>query len=839
VRPYLLSLSEQVLSGELAVDAAHLARLLPELAERLSVTAGAAEAGDDPATERYRFFEAMTVVLDHAAAVAPVLMVLDDLHWADKPTVLLLRHLIRSPRPQRLFILATYRDTEVGPDRPLGAALADLRRDHRYDRIRLRGLAAEDVAALAGEWGDAELAKVVGQALFNETEGNPFFIAETLRHLADIGAIRLVDGRWIADATAAEFAIPEGVREVVTRRLARLPEAARRVLAVAAVMGTEFELRPLAAVTELGESAVLDALDAGVAAQVIVEAPDAVDRYGFSHALIRRTLHDEMSTTRRVRLHHRIAEALEARTDGPADRRLAQLAYHYGEAAVGGDGDKAVEYAMAAGARAIELLSYEEAVDHFRSAIQALDLSHQADGEDATDRYNEALLALGDAEWRTGDVEAAHRSFGEVAESAQRRQRTDHLARAALGYGAGLGGYGQSVRADHRLITLLEEALAAVGPAPTELRVRLLGRLATELYYTPEVDRRTALGEEAVTLARGLDNPGVLGVALISREAATWGPDRTPADRLAACDEIIALSLRSGDPQLRMEARALRIDALIVRGDIAAADEEHRLRSREAEALQMPQYLSDNFTYPAARALLAGDFAEAQRLADRTVEVADPIYTETTLTLFGGQVICLQWLRGELEGVAPMVRDLADRFPWIPSFRAADAFVLVETGHPQDARRIIEELAPDNFAALPRDGIWKVGMWTLAGAVTGLQDQPWAATLYDALLPVADCTMSLGASLYLGPAATALGMLATVLGRFDDGATHFDAAMAHTTEVGARPFEAHAVYRYAQLLRRRNGIGDAARADGYEQRARLIATELGMTGLLRSLDGAG
>ncbi len=326
-----------------------------------------------------------------------------------------------------------------------------------------------------------------------------------------------------------------------------------------------------------------------------------------------------------------------------------------------------------------------------------------------------------------------------------------------------------------------------VGPEPTPMRVRLLGRLATELYYTPEVDRRAALGEEAVRIARELGEPGILGVALISREAATWGPDRPPADRLAVCDEIIQLSVQSGEQLLRMEARALRIDALIVIGDIAAADEEHRLRSREAEALQMPQYLSDVFTYPAARALLAGDFAEAQRLADRTVEVADPSYTETTLTLFGGQVICLHWLRGQLDGVRPMVRDFAARFPWIPAFRATEAFVQAEIGALDEARATIEELAPNNFAALPRDGIWKIGMWTLAHAVVRLEDRAWAQQIYDELLPVADCTLALGASLYLGPAATPLGLLATLLGRFDDAAAHFEAALDHTERVGARP----------------------------------------------------
>jgi class 3 adenylate cyclase len=831
IRPYVLSVSDHALLTELAVDAAHVARVIPELAERLEARPGSEL--EDPATERYRLFEAMIAVLDHAATAAPVLLVLDDLHWADKPTVLLLRHLIRAGRPDRLFVLAAYRDTETGPDRPLSGALAELRRDHRYERVSLGGLAAGDVAALTGEWGDTDLGAVVGRAVYDETEGNPFFVAEVLRHLADTGAIRQEDGRWVADE-AGDFTIPEGVREVVTRRLARLPEPARRVMTVAAVIGSEFELRPLAAVLDWDEGTVLDALDEGVASQVIVEARDAIDRYTFSHALIRRTLQDDMSTTRRVRLHRRIAEVLEARQDGAPDLVLAQLAHHYGEAAVAGDTEKAVTYALAAGARAIERVSYEDAVELFARALRVLDGATNDDADPV--RRNEVLLALGDAQWRAGDLNAARRSFTEVAHSRAAATRPDQVARAALGYGTGFGGYGQTVRADPVLIDLLEQALAVVGPEPSAMRARLLGRLATELYYTSEVERRGALADEAVTIARELADPGVLGVALISREAATFGPDRPPAERLAACDEIIALSGKSGERHLALEARSLRIDALIVTGDIAAADEEHRLRSAEAEALRMPQYLSDVFTYPAARALLGGDFAEAQRLADRTVEASEPVFTETTMTLFGAQVILLRWLRGQLEGMAAVVRDFSERFPWIPAFRATEAFVLAETGAYDEARAALAAFADDGFSALPRDGIWPVGMWTLTGAVIRLGEPTWAADLYELLLPVADCTMALGGSMYLGPAATPLGALAALIGRHDEGAAHLERALTHARRVGARPFEAHAQYLYARLLRERGAPGDADRSAGLVEDATATASALGMAGLLEDLN---
>jgi tetratricopeptide (TPR) repeat protein len=542
-----------------------------------------------------------------------------------------------------------------------------------------------------------------------------------------------------------------------------------------------------------------------------------------------------MSTTRRVRLHRRIADAIEGGSDGSPDRRLAQLAYHYGEAAVAGEAEKAVLYAMAAGKRAVDLVAYEEAVEHFRSALQAIDFSGDVDNDEAIRARNEVLLALGDAEWRTGDMAAARRTFGDVAKIASRLGDTEQLGRAALGFGGGIGGYGQGVRADEALIALLEEALDALGGAPTPMRVRLLGRLATELYYTSEVARRAELADEAVRIARELDDAEVLAVALISREAATWGPDKPPAERLAACDEIIELSKRTNQRHLALEARSLRMDALVVLGDIATADEEHRLRSAEAESLRMPQYLSDVFTYPSARALLAGDFAEAQRLADRTVEASDPIYTETTMTLFGAQVICLHWMRGQLDGLAPVVRDFGDRFPWIPAFRAAEAFVLAETGDHDAARVVMTSLAPDGFAAIPRDGIWTVGMWLLACATGRIEERSWAEVLHEQLLPVADCALALGGSMYMGPAGTALGMLCRVLGRYDEGAAHFEGALRDVERIGARPFQAQTAHEYAVLLRRRRNPGDAAHADALDAEAESIASALGMEGLLKDI----
>ncbi|HZQ88016.1 MAG TPA: hypothetical protein VFA83_24425, partial [Acidimicrobiales bacterium] len=657
-----------------------------------------------------------------------------------------------------------------------------------------------------------------------------FFVTEIVRHLAETGAIRQEGGAWHATAPSRALSIPEGVREVVSRRVARLSEPANRVLSLAAAVGRDFELQTLAQLAELDEDTLIEALDEAIAAQVLVEPEGHAGRYSFSHALVRRTLYDLIGTTRRVRLHQRVGEVLERLYDGDLDVHAAELAHHFREAAGAADPLKTATYAARAGRNALALLAYEEAATHFAEAIALLE---RAPGADEAE-LNDLVLAMGDAQWRAGRTIDAHAAFLRAADEARRLARPDQLARAALGYGGGLGGYGWAVRADATLIGLLEDALEALGPGDSVQRVRLLGRLATELYYTPEVARRASLAEDAVAMAERLQDQGAELAARFSRCSATWGPDLPAEHRLAASTQVVRLASELDNSWLVLEGRSLRIDALVEMGQLDAAAEEHDARSALAEQLRLPRYVSDVSTYPAARALLEGRFDDAQVLADRAREIGESIGSETALTVYGGQMICLAWMRGELAAVEELVVAFADAYPWIPAFRAVLAFVHAQIGDRDAAAAAVEQLADEGLDWLPRDGIWSIAVWALAFACAELGDAARCAQLHDLLLPHADSLCGLGAGLCLGSARLPLAMTAAAAG-LPTADEHFDVALRVHERAEARPFVAETRYRWAMALL---DAGDNVRAASLLDQALTEAESLGMTGLAQRCQSA-
>ena len=317
-------------AGELPRLVPELAQLVPGLPEPLR---------SDPETERYRLFDAVTAWLHDVSGEAPVLLVIDDLHWAAKPTLLLLRHVLQSPDPLRVLIVATYRDTDVGRGHPLAELLADVSRLEAAERLTLSGLDVPGVVAFmeeaAGHGLDDE-SVALAQTIWRETEGNAFFVAEVLRHLVESGAVFQQDGRWVVTADMAEVGIPAGVRDVVGRRLSRLSDEANRVLAIASVIGLEFAPAVVQLAGGFDEEPVFAALEDAVTARLLVEVSGLIPRNRFSHALVRATLYEELSAARRAALHRRVAETLEAVHARNLDDHLPALAHHWSRAAAPG-----------------------------------------------------------------------------------------------------------------------------------------------------------------------------------------------------------------------------------------------------------------------------------------------------------------------------------------------------------------------------------------------------------------------------------------------------------------------------------------------------------------------
>ena len=446
-----------------------LTRLVPELAD---LVGGLPEPlRSDPETERYRLFDALVGWLSDVGSVAPVLLVLDDLHWAAKPTLLLLRHVLRSAEPLRLLVVGTYRDSEVGRGHPLSDLLAELRRDGEVERLAVSGLDAAGVTAFiesaAGHSLDDEDGQELPRLVWRETEGHPFFVAEVLRHLSESRAIEQQDGRWVLRTDLGELRIPEGVRDVVGRRLSLLAESTNRLLAIAAVVGLEFDPAVVEQAGGVGEDELLAALEDATGARLLVEVPGP--RYRFSHALVRATLYDELTGARRVALHRRVAQAIESVHGRALDDHLPALAHHWARAsAPAADTERAIDYATRAGDRALTQLAPDEAVVYYRQALELLDVADPAGGQRLR-----LLIALGEAQRQAGD--AAHRETLLAACSlAVERGDTGALARAALANTRAI--FSSTVgEVDDDRVASLEAALQSTRDDAT--RARLLAAL--------------------------------------------------------------------------------------------------------------------------------------------------------------------------------------------------------------------------------------------------------------------------------------------------------------------------------------------------------------------------
>ncbi len=775
-------------------------------------------------TERFLLFEAVAGLLAAASQESPIVLVLDDLHWAGAPELLLLKHLVRSAEPMRLLVIGTYRDTDLSRTHPLTAVLADLRRESGVERVALHGLddaAVETLVAAVARHDLDDALVALAHAIRRETEGNPFFIGEVIRHLSETGALFQEGGRWTYRGAIAELGIPEGVREVIGRRLGRLSEATSRILGLAAVIGRQFDVALLAKIAETSEDAVLDALDEATAAALVSEVRGGAEQFTFRHALIRTTLYEELSATRRARLHQRVGEALEELVSTTPGARIEELAYHWLAATRAADVGKAIGYARQAGERALANLAFEEAAAHFERALGVLE-PRDPDGE----RLRcDLLLALGDAQRRGGDTRYRE-TVANAAAVARALGDGERLALAALA-NARAGGYMANANVvDEGLIALYEEASGALGDADSLLRARVLGQLAVELVYTPHRERRDALTREAVAIARRLGDRTGLAQVLILRLIAMNDPF-TLAERLALTGELTALAGEVGSSELAWHAAVHRTGALLESGDIGGAERALAEVERLAGELRQPF-----FTWWArmGRTMLAvmrgAPDAEAQVFA--TFELGMAGGQPDAPTAFGAQLFLLRHNQGRLGELARHhARQRRGPCRTCPRWRAALARLYCRDGSARGGARAgrhppRQRLRPP--AQLDVDRVHG----DLSEAVSDLHDRSAAAVLYERLRPVARQVDVLAGMLGCRGRTALCGMLAACLGRWDDAERHFADALAMNERLGARPYVVRTRRAWASMLLDRHAPGDAARARDLIAAGRAEAETLGM-----------
>jgi DNA-binding SARP family transcriptional activator len=818
LREYIRTADDELVREQLEPGAADIAQMLPELHELFPDLPPPPSL--DPEGARFRLFDSTALFLRAAGESQPLVLVLDDLHAADEPSLLFLQFLARSLREARVVVVGAYRDTEPRRE-ALSEAVAEARREPITHYVRLGGLDEDEVAAVVELVGGTRPSEELATALYRETEGNPLFVSELVRLLASEGRLEEAAG---GNGT---LSIPQGVREVIDHRLRHLSEDCTRLLSIASVLGRDFRLDALERLSERPREQVLDLLDEARAARVVVHPPAGRGGLRFSHALIRDSLYGDLSASERLVLHRRAVESLEELYAAEQEPHLTELAYHSLEAAPGGDAQKAIQYARAAGDQAATLLAYEEAARLYRMALDALEVKVPPDEGTRC----ELLLALGDAVARGGDLPAAKEIFVRAADLARNLDEPEQLARAALGYG-GRWAYLRAGK-DRRLVPLLESALQALPSGDNPLRAMLLARLAGALRDHPLPERRASrasLTSEAVEIARRLGDGRTLAYALDGTYTALSWPRDTDA-WLTMARELEQLAEEIGDREKALFAHFHAFGALIVRGDIPAAGRELELLRDIAHELRQPAQIWVALIAEAMRDTFTGDLERADEVMQHAAEVGVSAQgTDATYYYVHNlQAWGLRREQGRLAELEASLERHVEEYPGEFVMGCVLASVHTELGRVERAREELDRLAAADFADLEVESEWFLGASLLADVCALLEDAERAELLYPVLLPFADYNVYASPEVACGSAARPLGILATTMSHWEEAEEHFERALRLNAQMGARPWVAHTQHDFGRMLTRRADPGDEERAAELLRAAASGYEELGMT----------
>jgi tetratricopeptide (TPR) repeat protein len=726
---------------------------------------------------------------------------IEDMHAADPSSVRLLQFLSHALRDARVLLVATYRDTEF----TLPSDLAG------FDSIALGGLDATTLRDWSRVRFGVALAPPLVAQLVEATAGNALLADAVFTSIARAG------GPESASTVLSRFRLPEPIAQAVRRGLQSLPDATRRVLAIASVIGRDFDVAMLRTVAESQGSNVVDALGPATGSWV---REVGLGRFEFSHGMVRDALYTALPPGERAAFHRRVGEAL-ARGETSADT----LAHHFLQATPAGDATLAVSYSIQAGNDAHRRLAYEEAVQHFRNALDAHRL-----GEPDEALRTDVLIGLGNALRCNGDGTLAIETFERAYEAARATNDALRLARAADGYATA-----QTNIVDPSLIERLGAALAVIGDRDKLLHARLTAHFARASTFGPDVDVPDRTGREAVALARDVGDLGTLAVALAARRWSLRGT--TPhAERIAFSTEAVATALAAGDISLACQARAWTIADHLEGGRRTEMRREMRAQAREAAMLREPSLALGVLRSRTLLANLEGRFDEAAQLAEEALAHAQQHGDQNGTVIYWiarAAPLRVAMRFGEME---PFVTAFNSLFRMKSGWACLHPVILIETGRPEEARPLFDELASNDFADIRCDVNYATSLSYLCETAALLGDRTRSEHLYPLMAPFAGThiVISLGTG-YNGPVDRCLGLLAETMGNLDLAIEHYESALQACDEVHAHSYAARTRFHLARARWERNANGDRTRARREIAEATSAARRMAQASLLHAL----
>jgi len=793
LRAYAQTRDVNQLRKELGPGAPDVARIVSEIRERLRIQP---RPKGDPEEERYRLLQAVSDFLGSIAAAKPSLIVLEDLHSADKGTLEMLEHVARNLGDKRLLLVGTYRDIEVDRTHPLSAALAELRRLPHFGRVLLRGLNADEVKRMLSSIAGQDVPWGLAEAVHRQTEGNPLFVQEVVRYLAEEGIIERKEGRWRARTdTPVEMRIPDGLRDVIGKRLSGLSESCNKVLSIAAVIGRDFQMEVLQKMAGMSDDELFGALEEAKKAAVIEErtGTGAKVSYRFAHAFFRQTLYEEIIAPRRIRLHQQVARALEEIYKNRLDQHATELAEHFSYSSERADLEKAVSYGEMAARRATDVYSYGEAV---RLLEQALKVQEVLDPEEKLKRCD-LLLALGWAHFYNHEYRhlldneaSAALALAEEMGDSHRACQACLLATFAIGYAGEGPGFGTA-----EAIRWIEAFDRYASPNTIE-RAWANRALAGRRVAAGDFSGAWPLFRQSTLLARKF---GDANAFVVCAGDSLWhcppSAECVEEGRQMA-SEIKRVSNTAGPWSLADGMFSLG-HFLLSLGQREEGDAVHHETIESARSVRMPALQRVSPMIRGCYHIMDGQLEEAAKCHDDVLRLGAEMGTPQAAAVFancfgprlGGYV---GWGRKELRRLEAWAQAASLSVP-----AHIRAYYLVCGGEPEEVATVLGEVA-DHYAAETEKTRHTFGSLVLLLETAVLARDTRAA---DILLNVLAGAVYKTTGLQ-NPTCVArhLGGVAALLGKYEEARKHYQEAIKVCTEMRFRPELALTRLQLAELL---------------------------------------